>query len=518
MLGKNKFLLFAVFASVLFVFPQYVFSANLSFSSSATSLSIGQKFTLNVFVSSADQSVNAVSGNISFSSSNLEVLSVSKAGSVLSLWVQEPSFSNQSGSVSFEGIVLNPGFTGKSGRILSVEFRAKAEGSGDINFRSGSVLANDGTGTNVLTGMGSLKFSVVDSNEKNLEQESPNTPQEVIKPESEPKALVASLPLSPSITSPTHPNSESWYNNKNPKFVWRAAANMTGLRLSYGKDSDADPSVLYRVPLISEKQLENVPDGEYFFNARLQNKAGWGPTAHFGFKIDTSAPLPFDIQWVSDSSTLAQPLLRVMATDTLSGVDHLKVKIGDSSEIMLALAQDNTYALPAQSVTGTYPVVVSIYDKAGNSTSSTAEMIVNWASAPVVSVPMPMPVIEDDSRLVLKKSESSMRLSDWVHLISLVVALISLLVFFMLTFQYKLIVWKRRFKRGLRFHEEIVHDSFSSLKEDVLLHIHLLEQLRSTRKLTQNEQKLLQHLQGKIASAEKSIHESVKMVEKEVVE
>ncbi len=518
MVIKNKKFLFLLLTSVFFLLPHFVFSANLVLSPAPTTLSVGQKFNMTVFVSSADQSVNAVSGSISFPTENLEVLSVSKSGSVLSLWVQEPSFSNQSGILSFEGIVLNPGFTGKSGKIISVEFRAKTSGSGDVNFRSGSVLANDGSGTNVLTSMGSVKFSVVDPNEKLAQEKKVEDilKDELPKVELEKKSSVTSLPPGPIVSSPTHPDSTVWYNNKNPKFVWTKGENMTALRLSFGKDADADPSVLYKAPILSEKQLENVPDGEYFFNARLQNKNGWGTTSHFPFKIDTTPPVPFVIEWVSASGTLNQnqPLLRLMATDTLSGLDHFEVKIGDQEKITLALVENNIYTLPVQMSTGTYPIVVEAYDRAGNVRSSSSEMIIDWVPQQQVDI-QPEEKIVHIPQTDLKSSRIPISL-PWIHLISLVVSLFSLLLFFAITFQYKLIVWKRRLKRGLRFHEEIVHDNFSSLKEDLLLHIHLLEQLRSTRKLTQNEEKILQHLQNKVVSAEKSIQESVKMIEKDV--
>jgi len=57
------------------------------------------------------------------------------------------------GNVHFEGIVFNPGYTGPNGSIVKIVFRAIAAGSAAVEFVNGSVLANDGNGTNILDGM-----------------------------------------------------------------------------------------------------------------------------------------------------------------------------------------------------------------------------------------------------------------------------------------------------------------------------------------------------------------------------
>ncbi|MCX6797109.1 MAG: hypothetical protein NTX98_01360, partial [Candidatus Doudnabacteria bacterium] len=123
-------------------------AASLSVSPSSGSFQTGATFYVNFLVSSPNQAANAVSGVVSFSSENLEVVSLSKDGSLISLWVQEPSFSNSSGSINFEGIILNPGFSGDGGKVLTANFRAKAAGLGKISFVNGMVLANNGQGTN----------------------------------------------------------------------------------------------------------------------------------------------------------------------------------------------------------------------------------------------------------------------------------------------------------------------------------------------------------------------------------
>ncbi len=107
--------------------------------------------------------MNAASGDISFPSDKLQVLSVSKTDSIMNLWIRDPSFSNSEvgGDVHFEGIVLNPGFTGTAGNLVTIAFEAIAPGDVPISFSSGAVLANDGNGTNILNSMQSGDVTVV---------------------------------------------------------------------------------------------------------------------------------------------------------------------------------------------------------------------------------------------------------------------------------------------------------------------------------------------------------------------
>ncbi|OJI09351.1 MAG: hypothetical protein COV08_01315 [Candidatus Vogelbacteria bacterium CG10_big_fil_rev_8_21_14_0_10_49_38] len=125
-------------------------AADLRLVPSNSRVEVSDNFSVAVQLASPKQSANAVYGVINFPPNLLQVVSVNHTGSVVDLWVQDPAFSNMSGQVIFEGAILNPGFTGESGRVLTVNFRAKADGVAKLAFAGGSVLANDGQGTNIL--------------------------------------------------------------------------------------------------------------------------------------------------------------------------------------------------------------------------------------------------------------------------------------------------------------------------------------------------------------------------------
>lgn len=145
----------------LSLLPQVSHADTLFISPSSGSFKVGQTFSVRISVSSTVQAVNAVSATLSFPNDKLQVTSISKIGSILNLWVEEPSFSNSQGTVSLEGVVPNPGFRGSSGPVVTVNFRVIETGTAEMHFSSGSLLANDGYGTNILRNKGTATFTLL---------------------------------------------------------------------------------------------------------------------------------------------------------------------------------------------------------------------------------------------------------------------------------------------------------------------------------------------------------------------
>lgn len=163
--------------------PSYSHAATTFFSPQSVTSSVGKTFILSIQVASPQEAMNAASGTISFPKDKLEVVSISKTGSIFSLWVQEPTFSNTSGTVTFEGIVLNPGFTGSSAKILTITFRAKQEGGANVKFSSGSILANDGSGINILSNPGAATINITSRQVQPTELVVPQIKKDTIPPE-----------------------------------------------------------------------------------------------------------------------------------------------------------------------------------------------------------------------------------------------------------------------------------------------------------------------------------------------
>ncbi len=165
-----------VFIFVFLAFPIASFAATFSITPQSATKSVGDTFSVSVSASSASQAVNAVSGTLDYSSGTLELVSISKGGSIVNLWVQEPSYSNSAGTASFEGVILNPGFTGGSGRVLTYTFRAKAQGTGTVRLLNGSMLANDGSATELFTGANTASYTITPKQATTEPEKKPTPP------------------------------------------------------------------------------------------------------------------------------------------------------------------------------------------------------------------------------------------------------------------------------------------------------------------------------------------------------
>ena len=360
------------FAFALFVLtPLSAHAATLNFSPPSGSYGVGSTFSVNVTVESVDQAMNAASGVVSFPWDKLEVVSISKQGSIFSLWPAEPSFSNSAGTVSFEGIVLNPGYIGASGKILTLTFRARNTGQVNVSFSSGSVLANDGTGANILNGLRVAVFTLTSAGE------APSPPQAETP-------VVTGNALG--ITSTTHPDQTKWYVNNTPEFSWELPQGALEVRTLIGRSSTSNPSVSY-IPPISKKKVDELPDGTYYFSLKVRTAAGWSAVSRYRVNIDTTPPKPFTITFPHGNSGFApQPIVFFSAVDNESGISHYDIKIGDN-EGLPKIAPDtvsNPYLLTPQ-LPGRHTLFVLATDKAGNIRSASAEFTIESIGVPIIT-------------------------------------------------------------------------------------------------------------------------------------
>ncbi|MFH1193346.1 MAG: hypothetical protein V1656_03490 [Candidatus Jorgensenbacteria bacterium] len=552
-------------------------AASLSFSPSVGTYDNGQTFAVNVFVSSADAAMNAASGVISFSQDKLEVVSLSRTGSIISLWVQDPSFSNAAGAVNLEGIVLNPGFQGASGKLLSITFRAKGAGNASVAFSSGSVLANDGQGTNILRELGRADFAIRAAAET-------SQPPEGVTP-----AAIVGTPAAPTISSPTNPDPEKWYVNPNPKFSWIIPTGVTAVRLAYDLSPRSIPSVTYTTP-ITEKELKDVGDGIYYFHAQFKNSEGWGSISHFRFQIDTKPPERFSIRFVGDANiSNPRPTVLFNTVDDLSGIDFYKVKTGDHDPFSVQGEEvaGNPYTLPPQEA-GKHSILVQAFDRAGNYETAVADFTVLTIASPTFTE-YPPAISEGNPFVVKGLTFPSGKVSVWlqregdspkryttladsegdftvavegdlqvgqyqfwaevedergakslstdkfsftvvqtaalrigsfvVSVLAVVVSAAAILVLGGVLLWYG---WRRftRLRRGLRKEvrevERSVHNAFESLRGDVQGHIRALEKEGEHRVLSRDEEKMLNQLRKSLDKAEELIEKEVEDVEKKV--
>ncbi|MBI1998881.1 MAG: hypothetical protein HYS73_00920 [Parcubacteria group bacterium] len=356
--------------AVLFLFvstAMTAYAAEISFIPTQGNYKVGDAFPVSVVVSSADKAMNAASGRILFPPSKLEVTHISKGSSVLDLWIQEPSYSNSAGTIDFEGISFNPGYQGVRGEILTVTFKVKSSGSIPVSFASGSVLANDGQGTDILTSLGSALFDIAGSASSAPAKKPATIQQSPVGPAPDSIAKPPPGTLSaPRVASLTHPNETKWYSGNTATFSWEMPPDVTAVRLLYGTQQYAEPTVEYNEP-ISEKTVEGISEGAYYFHVQLKNANGWGELAHFRFRIDETLPESLAvIEEGKDNSAGPQfTYFSLSANDALSGIDRYEIAIdGGRPEIR----QGNIGAVWSAPMLrdGVHTLTVTAMDKAGN--------------------------------------------------------------------------------------------------------------------------------------------------------
>lgn len=337
-----------IFFLLIFVFgvSSNAFAASLSFSPSSGTQQVGKNFSVSFFVNTNGQVMNASSGTINFSPSLLEVVSVSKTGSIFSLWVQEPSYSNALGTINFEGVVLNPGFSGTAGKLLTVTFRPKDSGTANLKFTEGAVLANDGLGTNLASSLGTANFTLTG----------------VVEP------APSAGGRAPVISSSTHPDQEGWYNKTSAVFTWEIPTGALETRLLIGRNENSTPTVSYTPP-IGTKTIDDLGEGTYYFSVQHRTSTGWGSIGRFKLNIDTTPPVDF----VVTKGEGEIPTLSFETDDLDSGFSHYEIFIGEDDPIRVEERVAVDYELPIE-YAGIQTVRVVAYDKAGNTSESEVEI------------------------------------------------------------------------------------------------------------------------------------------------
>jgi hypothetical protein len=107
--------------------------ASLTLSPESGTYAIGKTFVVDVRLA-ANEPVNVAGLSVFFSPAQLDVLDVSKQGSLFNLWIEEPEFTLEPGVIHFSGGVLGGnGFRGE-GKLVSIFFRARESGEAHVTI------------------------------------------------------------------------------------------------------------------------------------------------------------------------------------------------------------------------------------------------------------------------------------------------------------------------------------------------------------------------------------------------
>jgi hypothetical protein len=338
--------------------PGFSYAASYSLSPDSGSYGVGQTFAVKVMVNGGTDAVNTGDATITYDTTTLTAVSVSKDGSPFNLWVTEPSTAG--GKITFAGGGTTPISGTKA--IITITFKGKAEGTAKVDFTTGTLLA--GAGKNVLVGKTGATYTITPA--------VATTPDPTPPPKEERKVNIPP-PDAPTIESPTHEDSELWYKANSATFAWDIPYGVLGVQTLFDDKPDTAPTELHEPP-ISEWKKSEIPDGTWYFHAAYKNRGGWGSSTHYKIQVDSTPPEEFTATAVGGDLT-AQ--IRFEAKDTLSGIALYRVGIdgGRTRDVQSSEILNGGYTITNLDP-GDHTINVIAVDKAGNEREASASVTV----------------------------------------------------------------------------------------------------------------------------------------------
>ncbi len=154
---KNFYISFFTFIFLLAPFA-FIYAASVGFDAPATQVHQGDSFLTSLSFSSANDSVNALSGAVSFSDT-LSFQGIEYDNSVVPLWIERPTYGTTTNEISFSGIIPG-GLEGAHQVIFTLLFSAEKEGDAMVSVDEMTLLKNDGLGTEITASSLPLTFTI----------------------------------------------------------------------------------------------------------------------------------------------------------------------------------------------------------------------------------------------------------------------------------------------------------------------------------------------------------------------
>jgi hypothetical protein len=491
---KNLVLLVALFL----VSASVTLAADLVVSPSTGSYSAGQTFTTTVRAVPGGDNINAVEATLSFDPSLLSVVSVSKTGSVFSLWTTEPTFSNAAGTVSFGGGSPTP-FTSTS-NIVSITFRAVSDGDASVSFGTASVLAADGRGTDVFNNGTGGNYTVA-AGATPTPTPTPDTPvaepEPSADPDSEEAIIFGDPPRPPEIGSPLFLDPEIWYSAVDGVFSWTLPFDVTAVAVEVSNSTDNVPQENDEAIIDPPNEefvvsADNISDGIQYISINFENQVGWGAVANRQLKIDTTSPEPFVVNVNPSSDPNGFPLLTFAAEDVTSGIDYYEMTISDNEPIRVTPDEAALGYLLRDLEDGTYTVKVIATDMAGNLREA--------SSAVLITAGWTKPVETEIERTIWDYLTG-------INILLFFLFLIIILLVIYIWYEHKQLKMKEeKLRRETREIQDQMEKIFSALRDEIYDQVnHITKRKRMSAKEKEAVESLTQALEVSETLIEKEI-------------
>ncbi|MDO8493135.1 MAG: hypothetical protein Q7S19_01150 [bacterium] len=467
-------LLFAIFLNIFFnilFLSSQASAASMSISPAQGTYVVGKTFTVSVVVSSADQAMNAVQGILLFPSEKLSVVGLSKNGSEVNLWVQDPVFDNSAGQVSFEGVVLNPGFIGSDGRILQVIFKVKAPGLASVSLTSASILANDGQGTNIL--------AKLDKGGYLLEQQvsSPYFPT--------PEVKFIVIPVGGSVSDNPRPKLRFEVKNlKSPIDHYEVRADQGDFNI--WSDDDAKE---YTLPLLDPGKHTITARAFYDSNKFLESSIELNITP-----LDKPEITEYPRQLNYGENLIIKGKTYPNSTVTL----HLQKDIDQPVDYSIKVDKSGEFAFvyDKQVSGGIYKFSVEVQDSRGAKSESTDKLPIAVNELAIIRIGTVV-----------------------VNMLTLIISLLALsgiLIFIMFYGWHKFRALRKELNKEIRESETGLHAVFRELKEDIEEQMEKLDHAHTKRELTHEEKAIRKVLLNHLSVAETYLESQIRDIDKKL--
>lgn len=468
-----------VIVGIFLAFAPVANAALMNVVPSATSVTTGDLITARVVVNSQGVAINNAEAVLRYPKDVLNVISVSKSSSIFTLWVAEPGYSNSAGTVSYNGGIPTPGFTGSNGTVLTITFLAKQAGTASLSFSDAAVRANDGMGTDVLTGSGTAQITVSAPVAAPV-QTAPAAPAaETPAPSSSGGATARVV-----ITSPTHPEQDAWYADNSPILRWALPSGADAVQIVADRDAKATPTVTYR-PAIVEKTVPALEDGVWYFNLRYRLGGSWSPVASYRLRIDTVAPVIDDHSFTYDDITRALSM-SAAAHDDVSGVSRYEVAIDEEAPVVIEAAdfEKDGYEVRVRT-SGKHTAFLRAIDGAGNVTEASESFMVTTSvmDTPVFTI--------GDLTITLLPLLLAMA---GFSLLSLLLALFAGYI------AYRHVARPQKDRNDTR---KKIHRAFSLLRSDIEKQVRTLHKVRTGKELSEREELLSTSMSENVTDLER---------------
>lgn len=346
--------------------------SQLFLSPSSGTFPVNEAFPVTVYLDTGGESVNAAEGTITFNAEELEVADIDISRSIFSMWFIAPTSSvkNRQGIIKFSGAVpAGEHYKGNNGALMVVSFKALRPVSSEVWFSQGAaVLAADGRGSNVLSSLRSGTYTLTERQIASAVQ-----------------LVEANASPAPKLTSPTHPNQETWYATTSATINVLLPSKAVDMKWSVSTDA-TDPPTGKIVPKMDHLVFPDITEGTSYVHVQYSTAEGWSKTAHYKLNIDDSTPTITSFIEAPRGGDETDPRVSfsVEASDTGSNIAWYEFRIDDRPPEVLGELAGGVYRPSVPLSPSGHTIELLVRDHAGNAATSTLTFKVGELEPPTI--------------------------------------------------------------------------------------------------------------------------------------